>query len=158
VNCADRQDYPACPNPPVIQKYPTDPALFPDWRVTVETRDTAYRPLLILLVQILSSFAAYQLSYFAFEARIEIFGFALPMLAGPLVVLGSLVAMCHNQLGQQDGCQQAFLPAMTGIFFSCPAQPESLAQFLADNWIFILAFLAQVSVFKISKFYAKVTN
>ena len=127
--------------------YPQDPALFPDWRVTVEARVTAYRPLLILLVQILSSFATYQLSYFAFETRIEIFGFAVPMVIGPLVVLWLLIGECGGGVGgSQDGCRRfaGHIPAMASVFFSCPAGGDiSLADFLADHWIFLLAFAAQ---------------
>jgi hypothetical protein len=149
VDCTGRQDYPApCPNPPVSQPYPADPALFPDWRVAVESRATTYRPLLLLLVQILSSLAAYQLSYFAFETRIEIFGFAIPMVVGPLVVLGSLATMCGRHVGQ-DECRlfADHVPALASIFFSCPAEFTSLEDFLADNWIFLLAFAAQVAFY-----------
>jgi hypothetical protein len=146
VDCTGRQDYPpaTCPNPSTLTtyKYPTDPTLFPDWRLTLEATQTAYRPLLILLVQIISSFAAYQLSYFAFETRIEIFGFAIPMMVGPLVVVGSLVAACGSG---QDGCRPFVeqIPALASVFFSCSAE-DSLAGFLAEHWIFLLAFAAQV--------------
>ena len=39
VDCMGRLDYPTCPNPALTQNYPRDPALFPDWRVTVESQD-----------------------------------------------------------------------------------------------------------------------
>ena len=70
------------------------------------------------------------------------------MVAGPLVVLGGLVAMCGRHVGQ-DGCQlfADYIPAMASVFFACPADAATLADFLADNWIFLLAFAAQASTF-----------
>ncbi len=155
VDCTGRQDYPpaTCPNPApttlTTYKYPADPTLFSDWRLTLESTQTAYRPLLILLVQIVSSFAAYQLAYFAFETRIEIFGFAIPMMVGPLVVVGSLVAACGSaaHVVGQDGCHPLVehIPTLASVFFSCSGGgADSLAGFLAEHWIFMLAFAAQV--------------
>ena len=99
-----------------------------------------FLPVLVLAVQILSTYFAYELSYFAFETRIEISGFAIPMTFAPLVVVMSLFVMCNEKV--EDSCFfESVFPA--GLFFKCSGH-ENFGGFVSDNWIFFLSFISQL--------------
>ena len=142
VDCGNRKEYVNCPNLKELldTTYPSDPNLFNGWDIKFTDITRKYYPFLILLVQISSTYAAYLLSYFAFETRIEVSGFAVPMTLAPLTVIYLLTFICNNVIG--DVCYyDEVLPI--SIFFSCN-EKTSFDAFLKDNWIFILTFFSQV--------------
>ena len=138
VECGARQQYHDCPNPEVKQEH-RYPAIPPEhWRVEVGVEEEAVSPFLVLLVQIISTYVAFQLSYFAFETRIELAGFALPVTVAPFLTLAALFTMCGRWT--EDSCYyQEIFPS--AVFFQC--SPSSFGDFLIDNWFCVLAFFSQ---------------
>ena len=139
VDCTGRNQLDNCPNPEAVvqAEYPSEPTQ--EWRVIINTLEQKYYPFMILLVQIVATFITYMLSYFSFETRIEVSGFAIPMTLGPLILIPLLATMCNN-VDQNNCFYNAYLPV--SIFFSCSGQ-INLADFLHENWIYILTLLSQ---------------
>jgi len=112
-----------------------------DWRFEVAKEESSFSPFLVLFVQVLSTYVAFQLSYFAFETRIEVGGFAIPATLAPIITIATLLALCSQWT--DDLCAyQEFIPF--GLFFQCSS--DSLADFFLNHWFAFLAFLAQAWV------------
>ena len=141
VECGERKSFQNCPNPDTFMesKYPPNSEEFVDWTVITQIDERFFFPFIVLLTQIVSTLVAYQLAYFALETRVGLWGFAVPMTFTPLLVVPILIVLCNNVI--QNNCYlNDYIPA--AIFFSCSGE-TTFHQFMAENWIYILAFLSQ---------------
>ena len=95
VDCGTRQHLPECPNPGNLESfhmYPEVPTA--NWKVEVASETQTFSPFLILGIQIIATYVAFQLSYFAFETRIEVGGFAIPVTLAPILTIFFLLLLC----------------------------------------------------------------
>ena len=142
MECGTRKEYADCPNglDYIYTAYPSESSLFDNWEIKLTNISRNYYPFIILLLQIISTYVTYILSYYAFETRIEVSGFAIPMTLAPLAAIFLLTTACNNftdDVCYYDNTWQS------STFFSC-SDGTTFAEFINDNWIFILAFLSQV--------------
>ena len=142
VECNGRVNYESCSNPDSLSQFPfpDKPEVFSNWEITLEEDTQSFLPGMVLLVQILSTYFAYKLSYFAFETRIEISSFAIPMTFAPLLTVVSILTLC-NKFSEDTCFFDSIFPA--GLFFKC-SDHENFWDFIAENWIFFLSFLSQL--------------
>ena len=142
VDCTGRIRYENCDNPnlPSEDKFTSDPSKFNEWHFVVENFFKDFYPIIFLAAQVLSTFFSYQLSYFAIETRLQIVGFAIPMLISSITTLVLAATTCNSILN--DSCSyDDLIPAE--LFFRCFDKLTSEA-FFSDYWVLIPAFLSQL--------------
>ena len=94
-------------------------------------------PLLIIFIQMISSFIAYLFGKFACQGKIQEVCYALPLslLATPICVI-SLLQLCYNR--QSDACIYSSFPP--NVFFHCPEEAYAWDW----RWIGLLWFVSQL--------------
>ena len=94
-------------------------------------------PLMVILVQMVSSFVAYLFGKFACQGKIQEFCYALPLslLATPICVF-SVLQLCYNR--KSDACIYSSFPPH--VFFQCPDEVYAWDW----RWIGLLWFLSQL--------------
>ena len=139
VDCGTRQHLPECPNPGNLESfhmYPEVPTA--NWKVEVASETQTFSPFLILGIQIIATYVAFQLSYFAFETRIEVGGFAIPVTLAPILTIFFLLLLCGHWTSDSCHYQDTF---PFHLFFQCGG--EDFKDFLLNNWFSLLGFFSQ---------------
>ena len=142
VDCTGRVKYENCDNPsiPSEDRYPSDPSKFTNWNFIAENFFNDFYPIIFLCIQVLSTFCSYQISYFAIETRMQVFGFAIPMLLSSVTTLVVAATTCNAFI--KDSCSyNDLVPAE--LFFRCFDKITSNS-FFADYWVLIPAFISQL--------------
>ena len=150
TECGSRKYYSSCinrDNIPQTFSFPNESSEFIneegvfDWSIVFEEVIIHIYPLVVLVIQISSTYLAYWLCYFVCQSKLQRECFAFPISLSQILILIPLLIMCSKF--NTDPCiYSGTFPS--GFFFNC--NDGSFTSFIQTNWIFILAFLSQAWV------------